>query len=266
MNLFNQSGFIGAFAGLLLTGERTIAAAPTKPVGTEEFEGDFILRVALTVAAPVTIALPPRAQLAASPGSRGFVIYDGAANAGTNAITIDAGAGNTIDGSQTYVINRNRGGVWLVLNADSTWRVFFAVNQGSGALAAHATTHQSGGSDVLTSHASTAANLVWAGPASGAAAGPSFRAPVVADLPANIIKKYKSAGRNGAGSLVATGVKVGDEVVAVIGVVTATGAVVDTLDSSGDFEATVTVVDQIQQSAAGDKSTNTYLFLVQPRS
>lgn len=49
--------------------------------------------------------------------------------------------------------------------------------------ALHAPTHQNGGTDVLTSHATTAANLVWASPASGAAAGPSFRALAMADVP-----------------------------------------------------------------------------------
>lgn len=51
---------------------------------------------------------------------------------------------------------------------------------------AHATTHQNGGGDQLTSHATTNENLVWAGPATAPAAGPGMRALVVADLPANI--------------------------------------------------------------------------------
>lgn len=58
---------------------------------------------------------------------------------------------------------------------------------GSGmAPATHASTHQNGGADVLTSHATTPANRVWAGPSTGADAGPSFRALVAADIPAGL--------------------------------------------------------------------------------
>ena len=52
---------------------------------------------------------------------------------------------------------------------------------GMGPPALHAPTHQNGGTDVLTSHATTAANRFWAGPASGAAAGPTMRAQVLLD-------------------------------------------------------------------------------------
>ena len=57
-------------------------------------------------------------------------------------------------------------------------------NGGGGPPAAHATTHQNGGSDQLTVYADTVANRIWASPASGGAAGPAFRALALLDIPA----------------------------------------------------------------------------------
>lgn len=65
------------------------------------------------------------------------------------------------------------------------------------------------------------------------------------------------SGKNGAGACTATGLKVGDIILSVTGVVAA-----DKGDQSANFEATVTVADQIQQSAVGDLSTKLYLAFV----
>lgn len=87
----------------------------------------------------------------------------------------------------------------------------------------------------------------------------------VADLPANIVKKYSAAGRNGAGAITLTGTKVGDKVIGALGFVTATGALASAAPEAS-FESTITVADQIQQSSASNLTANTYVFFIQPRS
>ena len=62
-------------------------------------------------------------------------------------------------------------------------------------------------------------------------------------------------GKNLAGACTATGTKVGDVILGVAGIST-----VGQVD--GSFEGVVTVVDQIQQSAAADLSTVTYTALI----
>lgn len=62
-------------------------------------------------------------------------------------------------------------------------------------------------------------------------------------------------GNNGAGACTATGLAVGDKVLGVAGLTTVGLA-------ASSFEATITVVNQIQQSAVGDLSTINYLALV----
>ena len=88
--------------------------------------------------------------------------------------------------------------------------------------------------------------------------------PSVANLPGGIIKRYTGTGRASAGAITATGAKVGDKVVEVMGFVTSTG-VLASIDASGSFESTVTVADQIQQTGSS-LGANTYRFLVQARS
>lgn len=64
-------------------------------------------------------------------------------------------------------------------------------------------------------------------------------------------------GRNGAGACTATGAAVGNKVLYVAGL---TGGALG--GASASFEATVTVVNQIQQSAVGDLSSNDYLAVL----
>ncbi len=71
------------------------------------------------------------------------------------------------------------------------------------------------------------------------------------------IQAYSFAGHNLAGACAAAGVKIGDTVLCVVGLSAA-----DLGDVSSKFEAAVTVADQIQQSAASDLHSNTYLALV----
>ena len=68
-------------------------------------------------------------------------------------------------------------------------------------------------------------------------------------------------GKNLAGACTATGLKVGDLVLSVTGVVAA-----DVGDMAAKFEATITVNDQIQQSAAENLSTKVYMALIHRKS
>jgi len=60
------------------------------------------------------------------------------------------------------------------------------------------------------------------------------------------------AGRNGAGSITLTGVRVGDTVSTVVGIIGATG------DQSAAFESVITVDDQIQQLSSEDLALKWY--------
>jgi hypothetical protein len=63
------------------------------------------------------------------------------------------------------------------------------------------------------------------------------------------------AGKNGAGALTLTGAKVGDTVTAIANLTTPG-------DLKSSFEATITVINQIQQSAATDLSAKQCLFIL----
>ena len=77
------------------------------------------------------------------------------------------------------------------------------------------------------------------------------------------IKCLAAAGKNGSGAVTLTGTAVGDRLLAVFGAPTAGGALEVKLPVT-DFEAAVTVADQIQQVSAGNLSTKTYVFLLIP--
>ena len=86
-----------------------------------------------------------------------------------------------------------------------------------------------------------------------------------ATTPANVahvigkLMPISFTGSDGAGACTATGLKVGDVILGVTNIT-------DVGDASTDFEAAVTVNDQIQQSAAGNYSTTTLLALVLQKS
>lgn len=71
------------------------------------------------------------------------------------------------------------------------------------------------------------------------------------------LKTISFDGSNGAGVCTATGAVVGDKVLAVFGI---TGGALGAAGAS--FEATITVVNQIQQSAVGNLSANDYVALL----
>lgn len=86
-----------------------------------------------------------------------------------------------------------------------------------------------------------------------------------ATTPANVahvigkLMPISFTGSDGAGACTATGLKIGDVVLGVADMTTPG-------DVSSDFEAAVTVNDQIQQGGAGDYSTTTLLALVLQKS
>lgn len=106
----------------------------------------------------------------------------------------------------------------------------------------------------------TAAGLVELATDAEALAGTdTARAITAANLRAVLLglKLISFDGRNGAGACTATGAAVGDKVLAVFGL---TAGAVGAADAS--FEAAITVINQIQQSAAGDLSANDYCVLL----
>jgi hypothetical protein len=82
------------------------------------------------------------------------------------------------------------------------------------------------------------------------------RALTAAALAATRAKTFQISfsGRNGAGACTAVGLAVGDIILSISGLT-------DMGIASANFEATVTVADQIQQTAAGDLSTKNFLAL-----
>lgn len=87
----------------------------------------------------------------------------------------------------------------------------------------------------------------------------STRAITPANLAAVLagLKLISLDGRSGAGACTATGAAVGDKVLYVAGLTE--GALGN---ASASFEATVTVVNQIQQSSASNLSANNYLAVL----
>lgn len=75
------------------------------------------------------------------------------------------------------------------------------------------------------------------------------------------LKTFIVTGRSGAGacSTGTTGLKVGDRVVACVNLT-------DITEASADFESTITVADQLQQSSASNYSAKKFLVTVLVRS
>lgn len=82
------------------------------------------------------------------------------------------------------------------------------------------------------------------------------------DMP---FKSLAAAGRNGAGLIALAGAAVGDRVRVIFGAPTAGGALANAVPGT-DFEAVITVINQVQQINAGNLSANTYVFVIDPVS
>lgn len=75
------------------------------------------------------------------------------------------------------------------------------------------------------------------------------------------ISTLAAAGHNGAGAITLTGAIVGQKVLAVFGTLTAGGPLINKVPGT-DFEANISVVNEVQQLVAADLSSYTYLFLL----
>ena len=78
------------------------------------------------------------------------------------------------------------------------------------------------------------------------------------------IKCLAAAGRVGAGVIALVGTAVGDRLIACFGIPTAGGALLPVVNNASVFEATITVVNQVQQVSVANLSANTYVFLLAP--
>lgn len=108
---------LGLYSSTTTSQISAVRIATSSPV-TVAVSTDYLVVTNLTVAGAVTVNLP------AGVAGQSFAIVDGKGDAGTNNITIDGNASETINGSLTYVINENYGGVvlqfssagWVVLS------------------------------------------------------------------------------------------------------------------------------------------------------
>lgn len=82
-----------------------------------------------------------------------------------------------------------------------------------------------------------------------------------AKLTATFAKLMSFTGSNGAGACTATGLAVGDRVVALVGITSGNYG-----NKASLFESVVTVADQIQQSSVSNLSAVSYVALVIPAS
>lgn len=86
--------------------------------------GDVALLINLATPAPLTINLPTPVDPTVAGYSSVIMIKDMARNAGTNAITLNAGAGKLIESQQTLVMNAD-GEVTVLLSESATqWGVW----------------------------------------------------------------------------------------------------------------------------------------------
>lgn len=107
-----------------------VRVATTTPV-TVLAASDNVVITELAAPGAVTVNLP------AGVTGQTFAIIDGTGDAASNNITIDPNSSETINGSSTYVINVNNGGVHIVYDG-SDWKVvseFVSSSSGTGTIA-----------------------------------------------------------------------------------------------------------------------------------
>lgn len=141
----------------------------------------------------INIQLPSFAVLA---GLLNFevIITDTGNNAGVNNINIIPAGSNTINQASSYAITTNKGAAYLLGGTQNDWAGF---NTGAGVGSGTVTSFSSGNlSPLFTTSVATGsstpalsfslstqnANKIFAGPATGADAAPTFRALVAADI------------------------------------------------------------------------------------
>ncbi len=155
LNWASLSDFLLALGNNAAVAEETkqsIRKATSSPV-TVAAASDYAVVTDLAVAGAVTVNLP------AGVNGQIFVIVDGKGDAATNNITINRNGAETIKGSATLVLDRNRQAVALQYNSsDTDWKVIqysvppggVVVNDITGTLSA-----SKGGTGVANNAAST---------------------------------------------------------------------------------------------------------------
>lgn len=108
---------LGDKAAIAQEMKQAVRVATTTPVTVSDTT-DCVVATNLSVAGAVAVTLP------AGTDGRWFAIADQRGDAATNNVTITPNGSETINGSATYVISENRGGVILVYSATNTrWNV-----------------------------------------------------------------------------------------------------------------------------------------------
>jgi len=110
---------IALSTGAATTGafKQAVRQATSTPVTVATTDATVVCK--LTVPGAVSVTLPTGVT------KQIFVITDGTGDAATNAITVSTTGGQTINGSATYVLNVNRGGVMLQFDG-TEWRILSA--------------------------------------------------------------------------------------------------------------------------------------------
>lgn len=103
-------------AAILGFGIRVVQTPGTAVFGST----DMALLINLATPQPITVELPS-SPLVTPSGGRVVIVKDMAGNAGTNAITLDAGAGHLINGQQTLIMNANYETTMLIGMSTTQW-------------------------------------------------------------------------------------------------------------------------------------------------
>lgn len=104
----------GSISGITLIGLEDVRVVNSTPV-TLDANDKMIFADTDTAATAITLNLPTTV-----PAGTCYIVK----RKGADSVTIDAGSGNTIDGSQTYVISTNAESITIVcVVADTSWAI-----------------------------------------------------------------------------------------------------------------------------------------------
>lgn len=166
----------------------------------------------------------------------GLVLFVGNTASGDHSLAVKHGV--------STVVTIQQGGAAVLFCDGVEWRVSVP---GAGAVTAA----------MLAAGAVEEGKLAAAAVATAKLAGGAVTG---AKLAATGVKSGSFAGRNGAGACALAGAAVGDRVLAVMRIDDAAGAV----GQAASFQVTITVVDEIQQTAVGDLSAQKFSVILLP--
>ncbi|MGD1016753.1 MAG: hypothetical protein ABR863_09995 [Roseiarcus sp.] len=212
------------------------------------------------ITAPRVVTLP---TASAYPTGASLTVFDESGScSAANTITLTAAGGDKIDGASSAVISSAYGYIALQSNGAGKWTIVDAPGAsgggGSGSVTSVSLSLPSifavSGSPVTSSGTLTAslanesANTVLAGPSSGSAAAPAFRALALGDLPAGVIVGQRTAVADAAYSVLTTDRLVAYTALTAARVVTLcaasaypTGTRLTILDESGNCSSSRTI-------------------------